>query len=231
MSPPVSLEKEPRMPKNRDGVFVAEVDTTYQTMQRDFFASGMAAQIGPNAFAVWHAIKWHADYSSGESWPSVRRLMDLTGLASKTVQRALVTLQEALLLRVRKVKNRNYYVARERLDIRLGEIKLCTVVVDYVPTTLRETLANVKSAIEGKVNGEKAKEILSRVDIIPGPGFVFDGDEGVFRRELPQHHLALGSEGQMDALKDSSEDPVFTRRIAEIQAKAMARKKAKKESS
>ena len=35
-----------------------DLDTTYQTQQRDMFTSGLAASIGVNAFAVWHAIKY-----------------------------------------------------------------------------------------------------------------------------------------------------------------------------
>ena len=30
-----------------------QLDTSFQTMQRDLFASGMVAQIGVNAFAIW----------------------------------------------------------------------------------------------------------------------------------------------------------------------------------
>ena len=42
-----------------------DIDTTYHTQQRDMFASGLAAEIGVNAFAVWHAIKSHADFQTG----------------------------------------------------------------------------------------------------------------------------------------------------------------------
>ena len=56
-----------------------DIDTTYYTQQRDMFASGLAAEIGVNAFAVWHAIKSHADFQTGVSWPGIRRLMLLTG--------------------------------------------------------------------------------------------------------------------------------------------------------
>jgi hypothetical protein len=40
------------------------IDASFQTVQRDLFTSGMAAQIGMNAFGVWLAIKqglaWNA---------------------------------------------------------------------------------------------------------------------------------------------------------------------------
>ena len=105
-----------------------QVDTSFETLQRDIFASGMAATIGMNAFGVWIAIKSHADYNTGECWPGIRRLSDLTGLASGTVQKAVHTLIDAKLLRIASAgvgKRSNRYVARERLDVRLGERVLC----------------------------------------------------------------------------------------------------------
>lgn len=38
-----------------------QVDTSFETLQRDIFASGMAATIGMNACGVWIAIKSQAD--------------------------------------------------------------------------------------------------------------------------------------------------------------------------
>ena len=50
------------------------IDTSFQTLQRDLFSSGLAAKIGMNAFGVWLAIKSHADYNTGKAWPGMRRL-------------------------------------------------------------------------------------------------------------------------------------------------------------
>lgn len=69
-----------------------DIDTTYHTQQRDMFASGLAAQIGVNAFAVWHAIKSHADFQNGRAWPGIRRIMALTGLSTDPVQAGIRTL-------------------------------------------------------------------------------------------------------------------------------------------
>ena len=67
------------------------INTSFATYQADLFESGLVAQIGPNAFALWSAIKAHADYQTGLAYPSIRRLMELTGLASATVQKCLHT--------------------------------------------------------------------------------------------------------------------------------------------
>ena len=89
------------------------VDTSFETLQRDLFASGMAARIGMNAFGVWLAIKSHADYATGECWPGMRRLAGLTGLAVGTIQKSVRTLLDARLLRIKKMGGRgrgNTYV-------------------------------------------------------------------------------------------------------------------------
>jgi len=191
------------------------LDTSYLSMQRDLFTSGVVARIGVNAFAVWQAIKAHADYQTGVCWPSVRRLMALTGLASRSVQVAITALQEAHMLRVKRHGRRNFYIARERMDLRLGELLICTVVVDYIPASLRETLPRVKALMEGSgQSGEADPAILAQIEILPGAGFVWDGRS--LKRELPMPDLA--------ALATSSEES-FTARIQEIQTRAAGRKR------
>lgn len=159
------------------------IDTTYQTQQRDMFASGLAAQIGVNALGVWLAIKSHADFQTGEAGPGVRRLMELTGLASATVQKAIETLLDAHLLRVdHKLGQRHIYLARERLDVRVGARVICTIVVDYVPNSMRERLAKLKAAAIGGELGEG--DVWADVDILPGPGFTWDSERKSLRGKL-----------------------------------------------
>ena len=177
------------------------INTSFATYQADLFESGLVAQIGANAFAVWSAIKAHADYQTGLSWPSIRRLMELTGLASATVQKCLRTLEENRLLRSEVKGKSRYYLARERLDISLGSRVLCTVVVDYVPAQLRNKLAKVKAALE---SGAADPEAFAAVEIIPGAGFVWDDSAKVLRgtvagSELPHEPTdgrGLGELGQ-----------------------------------
>jgi hypothetical protein len=138
------MNSTPRTPPSE--MIVGSVDTTYQTQQRDMFESGLAAQIGASALAVWLAIKSHADFATGESYPGVRRLMELTSQASATVQKALRTLQEWHLLRIsRKIGQRHYYIARERVSVRVGTRVLCTIVVDYGPNSMRNRLERLKA--------------------------------------------------------------------------------------
>lgn len=178
------------------------INTSFATYQADLFESGLVAQIGANAFAVWSAIKAHADYQTGLAWPSIRRLMELTGLASATVQRCLKTLEASNLLRSEVKGKSRYYLARERLDISLGQRVICTVVVDYVPAQLRSKLAKLKTALEG---GKDDPEAFASVEIIPGAGFVWDDKAKVLRgsvkaSELPESEPdspGLGELGQV----------------------------------
>jgi hypothetical protein len=160
----------------------ADINTTYQTQLRDMFASGLAAEIGPYAFGVWHAVKSHADFATGEAYPGVRRLMLVTGQASGTVQKALATLKAAHLLRIsRRVGQRIYYIARERLDLRIGGRAIGTIVVDYVPIAMRERLAKLKAATAGEL---EAQDVWDDVQIIPSDGFVWDPESRALKRKV-----------------------------------------------
>jgi hypothetical protein len=75
------------------------INTTFGTYQADLFESGLVAQIGVSAFAVWAAIKAHSDYQTGIAWPSIRRLMLLTGLAGSLSPVAVRDKKQAALLR------------------------------------------------------------------------------------------------------------------------------------
>lgn len=162
------------------------INTSFATYQSDLFESGLVAKIGANSFAIWSAIKAHSDYQTGESWPSVRRLMELTGLASATVQKSLKTLEENRLLRSEMRGRKKIYVARERLDIQLGSRVLCTVVLDYVPAKIRQTLTRLKTSLQ---TGEQDAELFAQVEIIPGNGFRWDERRGLLQAAIPATDL------------------------------------------
>jgi DNA-binding transcriptional regulator YhcF (GntR family) len=166
----------------------ADIDTTFQTMQRDLFTSGIAAQIGMNSFGVWQAIKSHADKETGECWPSQRRLGEMTGLSLGAVNKCVETLEKAKLLRVVAKGGRTRattYVARERLDVRLGERVLCTVVIDYVPKKIGKRLEGIEKAIREKTN----PDAFAECEIIPGAGFEWDASKGVLKASIPAEEV------------------------------------------
>lgn len=179
-------------------MITGKIDSSFQTEQRDLFASGVVAEIGVNAYAVWSAIKYHADYSTGESFPGMRRLGELVGLSKSAVDRAVDVLEANNMLRVtKKEKGRGQiYVARERMSVRIGSRVICTIVMDYVPSKLRGQLEALEKELESP---GKHPEAFANVEIIPGEGFVWDeGKKTLLGRlkasELPPPNKESGAE-------------------------------------
>jgi len=167
------------------------IDSSFTTEQRDLFASGIVAEIGVNAYAVWSAIKFYADYNTGHAWPGMRKLGEKLGLSAMTVKRAIDQLESAHMVRIiagsTKRKGQTY-IARERMSIRLGKRVLCTIVIDYVPGTLRGKINRLESALS---TGEDDPEAFAQVEIIPGDGFEWDSSTRTLRgtvaaKEIPR---------------------------------------------
>lgn len=157
------------------------IDITYITVQQDLYRSGLAAELGSDAINVWLAIKCHADFNNGLARPTVRCLMRLTRLASATVQKALVRLEDAHLLKIQQrgaQRRANRYIARERLDVASEQGAVCRIVIDYVPMPLSKWLKRIKAALEV---GENDPEAFSKAEFFPPEGFVWDSKSGDLR--------------------------------------------------
>lgn len=167
------------------------IDSSFTTEQRDLFASGIVAEIGVNAYAVWSAIKFYADYNTGHAWPGMRKIGEKLGLSAMTVKRAIDHLEQAKMVRIvaESTKRKGQtYVARERMCVRLGKRVLCTIVIDYVPGSLRKKINRLENAL---ATGEDDPEAFAEVEIIPGEGFVWDNNTKTLRgrvaaREIPR---------------------------------------------
>lgn len=167
------------------------IDSSFTTEQRDLFASGIVAEIGVNAYAVWSAIKFYADYNTGHAWPGMRKIGEKLGLSASTVKRAIDQLETAKMVRIVAESTRRKgqtYIARERMCVRLGKRVLCTIVIDYVPGTLRGKINRLENAL---ATGENDPEAFAEVEIIPGDGFVWDDAKKVLKgrvaaREIPR---------------------------------------------
>jgi DNA-binding Lrp family transcriptional regulator len=165
-------------------VIEGHIDSSFTTEQRDLFASGIVAEIGVNAYAVWSAIKFFADYNTGHAWPGMRKLGEKLGLSAPTVKRAIDQLVTAHMVRIvaSSTKRRGQtYIARERMSIRLGNRVLCTIIIDYVPGTLRGKINRLESALS---TGEDDPEAFAEVEIIPGTGFEWDASTRTLRGQV-----------------------------------------------
>lgn len=197
-----------------------DIDTSFVTSQSDLFMSGLGAKIGANAFFIWTAIKAHADYNTGECWPGMRRLSELTQLSIGAVQKSVQTLRDSKLLRVIEEgagRRSTRYVPRERLDVRLGSRVLCTVVIDYVPNRMRERLDRIEKAL---TNGTDP-DAFALVDIIPGEGFTWDEKAGLLRSRIPASEVPASG---MDA-ETAQVANALQRRVLELKAKQPAKLK------
>ena len=161
-----------------------KIDGSFTTEQRDLFASGIVAEIGVVAYAVWSAIKTYADYNTGHAWPGMRKLGEKLGISAATVKRAIDQLQAFHMVRIVAASTKRKgqtYIARERLAIRTGDTLLCTIVIDYVPSTLRGKINRLESALD---TGKGDPEAFADVEIIPGPGFKWDESTQSLRGQI-----------------------------------------------
>ncbi len=168
---------------------MGQVDGTFTTEQRDLFASGLVAEIGVSAYAVWSAIKYYADLNTGEAFPGIRALGDKLGIGKSTVQRAIETLEAHKMLRIVKSHSKRRgqtYIARERLSVRVGSRVLCVIVLDYVPARMRGKITRLSHSLE---TGEHDDEAWADVEIIPGPGFEWDATAGLLRGRVAASEL------------------------------------------
>jgi len=174
------------------------IDSTFGTFQRDMFESGLVSEIGANCFVIWIAIKTHADFNTGTAWPSIRRIASITGLSDKTVQKALKDLQTHHLLKVVKTGNQRQstrYVARERLDVKLGNMLLCRIVMDYIPAKIRGTMNTIQQTLK---TGERNPDAFTEVEIIPGNGFIWNAQTGTLQSQIPIKELPARVQEQFD---------------------------------
>jgi DNA-binding transcriptional regulator YhcF (GntR family) len=174
------------------------IDSTFGTFQRDMFESGLVSEIGANCFVIWIAIKTHADFNTGTAWPSIRRIASITGLADKTVQKALKSLQDAHLLKIVKTGNQRQstrYIARERLDVRLGNRLLCRIVMDYVPSQIKANMHRIQETLK---SGERNPDAFAQVEIIPGDGFVWNAETGTLQSQIPIKDLPIRVKDEFD---------------------------------
>ena len=200
-----------------------KIDSTFGTFQRDMFESGLVAELGANCFVIWIAIKTHADFNTGVAWPSIRRLAAITGLADKTVQKAIKELEAASLLRIIKSGNQrasNRYLARERLDVRLGNRLLCRIVIDYVPQAIKQQLHGIAETLK---TGERNPQAFADVEIIPGDGFVWDSVTGTLKGSISIKEMPSKPVDTIDAERFAAS--ALGLKMAGIQKKAKLVKK------
>jgi hypothetical protein len=181
------------------------IDSSFQTEQRDLFTSGAVAEIGVNAYAVWHAIKHHADFTTGQAWPGMRRLAQLVGLSKSSIDRAVDTLQRAHMLRIvkRSTKDKGANLYRTRAHIGAsGEQGCLHSRFDYIPSRLRGQIIELEKAL---LNPNASVNVFAEVEIIPGNGFEWDSSSGLLRGRIHASELPKEEDTgtELNAIQDA----------------------------
>jgi len=180
--------------------------------QRDMFTSGIVAEIGVNAYAVWSVIKSYADFATGEAFPGMREIGKELGLGKSTVQRAVDVLQKSHMLRIvedaRYKRKGQTYIARERLAVRLGDRIICFVVIDYVPVRLRKQIGDINKALK---NGKDDDEIWAQVEIVPGEGFVWDAQSQTLKASVKASALPVSSTDESNDYHRQLGEAIFSK--------------------
>lgn len=169
------------------------IDSSFTTEQRDLFASGIVGVIGVTAYAVWHGIKYYADYNTGKAFPGMRTIAGKLGISTGSVSNAIKSLEKAKMLRIvqgHSKRRGQTYIARERMSVTVGSTTLCTIIIDYVPERLRGQIKRIGESLK---TGEDDPEAFAQIEIIPGEGFVWDENSRTLRGKIPASKLPPAS--------------------------------------
>lgn len=170
-----------------------DMDISYFTVPRDMVASGLIAGIGPYAFLVWCVLKYFADYASGKSWPGIRRIAEVCQIAPDTVNKSILTLEEAGLVRVTRLPRKNEYYPKDCITIKdeCGR-RIKMVSINYTPTTLREKHKLLKASVQ---SNSQDPAIWNGVELTP-----FQVKKGRMTTKLSDKHEPSATEQQSSAV-------------------------------
>lgn len=134
-----------------------KAETQWFHVFKDMVDSGDLAKLAGSSIKVYLAIKAHANYSHGASFPGVDLLAKEAGLSSVQVMRCLKELEDSGYLSKTKVGRSNVYKLREKITILDdNEQKTAVATWDYVPSAVKNAVADLKNVIlTGDLAGAK----------------------------------------------------------------------------
>lgn len=121
-----------------------KADITWFHLFRSMIADGQIAELGTSVFAVYCVVKSHSNFETGNSFVSVKRIAELTGLGKRSVLSCLSKLREKNLLASHKVGRQNHYQITENLPVVQDGEKVGTFSFDYAPLKI----AQIKTELE-----------------------------------------------------------------------------------
>lgn len=136
-------------------------ETTWFHLFRTMFTNGDIRTIGPYAFTIYCSIKAHASFHTGEAFPGVDKLVELTGISAAQVKRVLTVLETAGYLSIEKKGRKNYYTLREKVAIQDAHGRPAAVATwDYLPKSVQDAMADLRNVlVTGDFAGAKIVQI------------------------------------------------------------------------
>ncbi|AOZ07727.1 helix-turn-helix domain-containing protein [Cupriavidus malaysiensis] len=172
-------------------------ETTWFHVFRSMFSSRDAARMGPYAVTVYLVIKAHANFNTGNSFPSIDVIADETGISRSQVIRVLKVLETFGYLKRTRAGRKNEYRLREQVSIRDGSGRQAAVATwDYLPTTVQAAMADLKNLIlSGDFSGSRVVHIERlQINVTQAAGDVITINSGDFDglpREMREALLSL----------------------------------------
>jgi len=149
------MEKSIALTSARNDRHTAE--TTWFHVFHSMFWSGDAAKMGPYAVTVYLAIKAHANFQTGASFPEIDTIAAKSSISRRQVMRVLIVLENFGYLTRRRDGRHNVYQLREKIQIRDKEGRPAAVATwDYVPTGVQAATADLKNVLlSGELGSSK----------------------------------------------------------------------------
>lgn len=115
---------------------------------------GEAAKMGPHGFMVYCTVKAHVNFATGSAFPSVERIVELTGVSRAQVMRELARLEELGYLTKQKQGRSNVYTLREKVAITGGDGRpVAEASWDYLPSAVKGATAEIRNYLQTGVEG------------------------------------------------------------------------------
>lgn len=139
---------------------------------RALIESGDLARMGPHAFACYAVLKAHAGHTTGQAFPGVERIAELSGVSARQVKRELARLAELGYVVATKRGRSNVYTLRERVEVLdpAGQVQ-AVASWDYVPASVAAAVADLRRVlVSGQLGGAQLVHIEHLTVQVAAPG-------------------------------------------------------------
>lgn len=175
------------------------LDTWFHVF-RDMIESGELKRMGPHAFTVYCVIKAHAGRTHGRAWPSVDRIVELSGISRGKVMQELNALEEMGYVKREKEGRRAVYMLREKVRIMDSNAQETAALAhfDYVPNLMRAVQKDLENVVlTGDLSSARVVHI-ERLHVQIGTLNIVAGDQ--------HNHVTLYGATNFDHVLDEVRD-------------------------